>query len=649
MARFRPMTISPVASSPSDLQAVCQVIEDVFLPGHFFLPAAATFTWQTGKAEEIPWEIFRGRLLDPAHSRERRTFLSWNLWSEPTASQPLLSIKLDMHQGQVHVTRGLLCRVWEGYDEGNNVILSRETCRWVPELVGSITLADYATLADLTDELICLLWQGVVGTSRLPLHSLETPLPGFSLGRLGYVYRPGCDDATPPMRSVAELITLGLQPGLNWREKAKLLESAVRASADVDTAPVFAARWQHIGHSSRDLGRLWRTVINEVSLSPWTDFVPRVLAWWDVLAEVRVFSRDDQVDFLSHVLRQLGRHLTAYDLVVFHHRGANYPDALLLDAVVGELLNLLERTPALFDGPTARPRRRGLLHGCLVRRFYEGHAIPDAPTSPGENARVLPAPFEPVPEEQLVQPAQRTKLLFTDRPLGALLGVQARNVLASSLDDLRDPVELAQLGTALFIDRPFGHGKAPGEPDQTPLLAHEVCSPTLVRKRLLELTDMADELGLGEAAFLAGLGHNIQLAGISLDQVADAGRPIVALADARQVADDFVVLRTLAGGLADLFDQLDFGPLRQQFALDFLDDKYVLCRNAQTAGHPLTFWDRHGRKRLECETIGPGFRRRAGVELPSGGLRVLRVWQLVGETLREHNLRAKQCVVPFKK
>ena len=60
------------------------------------------------------------------------------------------------------------------------------------------------------------------------------------------------------------------------------------------------------------------------------------------------------MDFLGWLLRQIGRHLTAYDLVTFHHRGANYPDALVLDAVLKAYLARIEREPELFlDGGDA--------------------------------------------------------------------------------------------------------------------------------------------------------------------------------------------------------------------------------------------------------------------------------------------------------
>src|SRR4029077_11042057 len=134
---------------------------------------------------------------------------------------------------------------------------------------------------------------------------------------------------------------------------------------------------------------LMRTMFNEVSLSPWTDFVERALAFVRRLVEGGHLTVAAHVDFLVYGLRQLGRHLTAYDLVTFHHRGANYPDALLLDLVVKEYLRLIELSPELFAleaGDRGRLRRRALRQGWMLRRHYEGHLVPDAPTSPGENA-----------------------------------------------------------------------------------------------------------------------------------------------------------------------------------------------------------------------------------------------------------------------
>jgi len=44
-----------------------------------------------------------------------RTFLSWHVVQQ---EQPLLSVKLDVHERRIHVTRGILCHAWEGYRRG---------------------------------------------------------------------------------------------------------------------------------------------------------------------------------------------------------------------------------------------------------------------------------------------------------------------------------------------------------------------------------------------------------------------------------------------------------------------------------------------------------------------------------------------------
>src|SRR5581483_1487988 len=119
--------------------------------------------------------------------------------------------------------------------------------------------------------------------------------------------------------------------------------------------------------------------------------------------------------------RQGARHLTAYDLVTFHHRGANYPDALLLDAVLRRLPGLIEARPQLFlpaaddpaEGQTRkRLRRRALRQGWLLWHTYRGLPVPEVPTSPGENARVLPSPYPHVDEEQILQPGRRPRRLY---------------------------------------------------------------------------------------------------------------------------------------------------------------------------------------------------------------------------------------------
>src|SRR5262249_54365310 len=160
-----------------------------------------------------------------------------------------------------------------------------------------------------------------------------------------------------------------------------------------------------LGDLVEQLPPLLRSVFNDVSLSPWTDFAEKAVGFLSLLVEGGQIAVTEQVDVLGSLLRQLGRHLTAYDLITFHYRGANYPDALLLDLLLKEYLRLVERHPELLApgaGDPGRLRRRALRQGWLLRRYYEGRAVPDAPTSPGENARVLPLPHYRVPEEQLL-------------------------------------------------------------------------------------------------------------------------------------------------------------------------------------------------------------------------------------------------------
>src|SRR5205807_7333977 len=213
------------------------------------------------------------------------------------------------------------------------------------------------------------------------------------------------------------------------------------------------------------------TVFNEVSLSPYTDFIDRMLVFLSSLMRRGELSTEASVDFLSYVLRQNVRHLTAYDLVTFHHRGANYPDALLLDAVLKAYLRLIETWPDLFSSAEEdmnqrrkRMRRRALRQGWLLRRRYEGHPVPETPTSPGENARLLPPSSPRVPEEEILQPDKRRHRLFENDELDC--NEHAERVLHQSIRDLDHLEELQELGAALFLDRPLGMFKNPGEPDQ---------------------------------------------------------------------------------------------------------------------------------------------------------------------------------------
>jgi hypothetical protein len=606
MHRFRPLQPNAPAGEPTDLLAVSQLIDDAMQPGHFFAAPELRLAWIAGKAETIPWEVFRGKLLDPAHTRASRSFLSWRLAAP--AAEPMLSVKLDVLARQIHVVRGILCYAWEAH--GGSVIETRETIKWTRELVGTISLADFADLETLRDELLCLIWQAIVGTSRLPLHSIEAPLPAFTLGQLHYLYRPG---AEPPSQVWSDFVARGLEIGLACPERVKLLEFALRTAPRQELPRLVQMAWH-------DWPRLLRALFNGISLSPPTAFVDRALALVDLLESHGKLTADAKIDFLSWLLRQLGRHLTAYDLVTFHHRGANYPDALLLDAALKAYLREIDRHPQLFHGeppltpgpsppgrgeaPAHRMRRRALRQACLLRRHYEGHRVPDQPTTPGENARVMPASHPRVEEEQLTHPLKRRRRLFDGDPLAGLLSPVARSILAESLRDLEHADEQAELGLGLFIDRPLGYGKALGEPDQTPILAHLAFSRSIARRRLTELKELSGELGLqfgevGELVCPTGMPH---------EELAECPRPVAALADVRKVADDFVVVRTLPGGLQRMLGLLGA-------CVSF---QVRLCVQLRREDGPvLALLDETMQQRAELRVDAKaGFRTRAGVELP---------------------------------
>jgi hypothetical protein len=605
---------------------------DVLHPSHFFLGPTLQLETAHVPAAAEPWEIFQGRLLEPRFTRQERTFESWNVFvidDGVRSGAPLLSLKLDHATGELHVVRGLYCYIWENYTEGGNVLLSRETTRWLRELVGTIDLTRRPDPEELRAELADLVFHAVIGTSRLPLNSVEAPHPLFSLGQLAYVSPLPTSADAGPMRSPRDLIERGLRPGLGWLETTKLLEATLRATpADqlAETADLFAERWRTRPDVER-LPALLRSLFNEVALSPWTQFVANTLAVLRHWVERGVLDRRQHIDFLSHLLRQTGRHLTAYDLVTFHHRGANYPDALLLDAVLREYAALVEQFPDEFhgDGPAARVRRRALRQGWLLWRTYEGHPVPDAPTSPGENARVLPPPHVRVPEEQILQVPRRRRRLFVDTPLS--LGEHAGRVLRQSVADLAHPEERRELGLAVFIDRPLGVFKAPAEPDLTPLLAYEAFSRSVALRRLRQLAaDPASALGPSDAERLQQIITAEECHGLPVRDIPEDPRRVVALADARKVAADFVLLRTLPGGVAAFLHQTG---LTASHALEFLTagQPVLLVRAPPRGGEwetVLAVYDGLYRKRAELEMRrADGYRRRGVVEVPAAGLRVV--------------------------
>ena len=430
---------------------------------------------------------------------------------------------------------------------------------------------------------------------------------------------------------------------------------AVEPAEVADAAAMSIERCRALGGDARrDVAALLRVVFNGVSLSPYTAFVNNTLAWVQALVRLGAWSDGDEVDFLSWLLRQLSRHLTAYDLVTFHHRGANYPDALLLDAALRRFLALVEQEPKLFtaDIEGAELRRRALRQGLLLRRTYEGLAVPDAPTSPGENTRVLPAPFVRVPEEQLVNPPRRERRLFDHDSLLAAWTPTTKKVLRQSLEDMNILSELVELGTATFIDRPLGFGKERLEPDQTPLLAHEAYSQAVARRRMDLLADMARAVGV---ALPSRWGNGRQLLdqeaplveGLGIAWCTSLGRPVATLADARRVSEDFQVMRLLPSSVQLLRASFDWDALDRRFPLKQLwQHPRLKCVRAAGPGDysVMTIWDDSWEDlRLKFESDpSQGYRSRGGVELPVAGLRI---WMVRDDDAGEHDLRGENVYV----
>jgi hypothetical protein len=632
------------------LSIVRETIAKAFGPRHFFVKPTVDLAWEHVPAEELTWEVFHGRLLDAAQTRRRQTFEAWNvhlIGPAGRSAEPLLSVKLDWPGRRLYVTRGILSYVWEPYDAGDNVILTREARKWVRELVGTVELPEPIAVERLRKTLTFRLFQAVVGVSRLPLTSVEAPLPSFTLGELGYFHSDVAAGraSEEPMRSCRDLLSRALSAERSQTERAKLLETILRSSparALAEVAAQFIERWQEIGQASAGLPRIVVTMFDEIALSPYTDFVDKTIHLLCLLEGQSGLDPEQHADLLGSLLRRIGRHLTAFDLVTFHHRGANYPDALLLDALLKAYFALAERRPDLFltankdtseEMRTRRLRRRGLRQGWLLRRRYEGHLVPDTPTSPGENARVLPPEFPHIAEEQILNPLKRTRTLFADEPLPHLSALGQR-ILNQSVADLEHPAELQELGMALFLDRPLGVFKHPAEPDQTILLSYEAFSRSLAQRRLDALAGNLGLLGDEQKSALVARLETVAVPGVPIERSGEPLRPgVPSLQDAFRVAADFVLLGSTRRAVTDFLAQYDLALLRSRFAAEWLtgEERALIAGSGSVRGTQpgtLRLFDSSLQPRLELEMKPASeYVCSLAAEAPRGGLQLVRVWE----------------------
>lgn len=605
---------------PSDSE-VQGILDDCTHPRNFFVKPPLSLNLKYLPIEETPWEIFRGRLLDASFTRQRRTFQSWNLGvhtPDRAEGAPFLSAKWERETQQIHIIRFIESYVHEPYDSGGNVIETREVRKWVRELVGSLDLNE----ADRTGwdaGLQSLLEKAVRGVSRLPLTSLEAPLPAFSLGQLGYFPRR---EGNEPVHSLHDLVVQAPESRILGRQSA-LIETVLRA-ADAAEIPALtrnlAQRWRTADFLPRGALQLFRGVFNDSSLSPYAALVRNALVLLETLEADRDLSTEEILDFLSHILRLICRHLTAFDLVLFHNRGANYPDALLIDELFPAFLKRLESAPQLFQGEPGRLRRRTLLQTWLLRARYQGHAVPDLPTSPGENARVLPTPR--VPEEQLVRPDRRTRTLFTE-PLPS--GPVVQGVLSESVADLTQATELQELGTGLFLDRPLGVFKSPGEPDGTILLSYIAFSRALAIQRLRLLAQVG-LLPTDQFEILLQRLSELRIVGLPIPMTARTRPGVASLADARAAADDWLLIATPRRAADEFRAML----ATQGIDLDItgpFDGRVLIVGEVPQPGIPevvLTVYDTAQCKRLELlADLSEGYHSRLGHEIPRRGFRLI--------------------------
>src|SRR5260370_18723489 len=117
------------------------------------------------------------------------------------------------------------------------------------------------------------------------------------------------------------------------------------------------SRWHTLAYSTTEFLSLCRTLFNDVSLTPYSDFVDKTLIFLKFLTSRVELSAEDYADFLGTMLRHNVRHLTSYDLITFHHRGANYPDALLLYTVMKPYLTLIENEPVHLNADSDHESR----------------------------------------------------------------------------------------------------------------------------------------------------------------------------------------------------------------------------------------------------------------------------------------------------
>lgn len=528
---------------------VRDVIERILRAADFFV--AADYRWRLEyiPQQTIRWEILLGQLLSPEKTRQTQTFASWQVWLESldsanpsTPNIPWLAVHWESEKRTVFVVRSLLVNGWEAVELSPGVITSRPAMKWLTELMATISIDPWSE-DEFSRDLLEALKRSSVGLSRLPITSPETPHPFYSLGKCCSGLGIGALSALSavPCSDPWELWEHEMRRARNGEPiRPWIFEFLVRAVRRDDCAPLARRFLSHCQETGDSPTKLFQQMFQQMSLTPYTDFVDKLMDLVRLLADSNALGRMPMIDLLGYMLRHLVRHLNAYDLRRFHSFGANYPDALFLDALLQQLLAWASEDSLPFLGPAqARIRRRAIRMGWLMRMSYEGLAVPDQPTSQGENVRVFPG-HAAVPEVQIANPDSRTRRLFADQPTDGHFQGPNAELLRQSILDLNDSCEQLELGTATFVDRPFGIFKQPGAADRTPLLANIAFSQQIIDTNWMRIATARGDKELDSIQRLRFAEH-----GIACDQYPIPVRPgVVSWGDAAMASPDFRWLTT---------------------------------------------------------------------------------------------------------
>jgi hypothetical protein len=202
------------------------------------------------------------------------------------------------------------------------------------------------------------------------------------------------------------------------------------------------------------------------------------------------------------------------------------------------------------------------------------------------------------------------------------------------MEDLERDDELLELGFAVYLDRPFGVFKRPGEVDRTPLFAYAAFSRAIAVGRLNAWQGLGFLDSDRHGKLRERLLHGLMVRGVSVLDLPGRERPgVVALEDALRASPDFVFLRATRGTLTlarEIFcPYLSPSQLALLEGTDWLPIRSPRQRIFADPNSFITVFDRRLEPLLEFDlkqaTNEPvRYREHAGVEQLAEGLRLLR-------------------------